>query len=323
MRTVTSNSAIRSYSYDDETYEQPGCIFCGGDPYTCDCLEVVVCKECGYEPDNCVCKCVICNEAPCICEYCKYCFNVKTDCICPSDNNGGGSSSQGEGTSNDNGGTSGSIGGSSGNGGSSVGGNGSGAGDGGSTIIGGPSVNIIGGTTEQQNIIRNIINTLIDEYSLDFAGINLQIEDIGSCLSTARILPGYAGIGICPAFFNYSFYDQMAILWHETYHLRYDDRSWVEIEGSDNFIYAVPPADIIEDIAYLIEKDYGYTRSDSEWNSIYLSYIYISDCYDPKFAQNEVNAYTAEKNAFPNVSEQYVHVRNYMLWLYEVHLTNF
>ncbi len=103
MRTVTSNSAIRSYSYD-ETYEQPGCLFCGGDPYTCDCLEVVVCEECGYEPDSCVCdKCIICNEDPCVCEYCNSCHNLKKDCTCPdppspNDGNTGGTGGGGGGS---------------------------------------------------------------------------------------------------------------------------------------------------------------------------------------------------------------------------------
>lgn len=83
MKMVTNASSTRTYSSDDETFENEGCIFCGGDPYTCDCFTVDVCKECGEAVEECVCNafCVICNSWICTCEtFCPDCES--SVCIC-------------------------------------------------------------------------------------------------------------------------------------------------------------------------------------------------------------------------------------------------
>ncbi len=308
MRTVTSDSAIRSYSYDDETYEQPGCIFCGGNPYTCECFVVEVCKTCGYDPEDCTCKCIICDEDPCVCEYCDTCHSLIEDCMCPDPDE----------TLPGEGGTSDGSGGSGGNGGN---GTGTGAGTGGSSI-GGGSTNtslptITGGTVEQRNTIQNIVNDLISTYKLDMTGIKIELMEMSNCTSSAKLLPEYSGIGICPRFFQYNIYDQTAKLWHEVFHIKHDDRNCKGPSTSENFTLVEPPADIKEDIIYLIETDYGFTQSDPEWYSIYQNYVCFGDRIDPIFNQNEISAYKAEIEEFPYISAHYSHERNYQLWLYE------
>ena len=103
MRLITSASAISTYSFDNETYEQPGCIFCGGDPYTCNCFEVVgdVCDICGKVVENCICECPFCDkllrECECSNGNCLFCNKPLHECEC-GDTIGGGGGETGSGT---------------------------------------------------------------------------------------------------------------------------------------------------------------------------------------------------------------------------------
>ncbi len=313
MKVITSNSLIRTYSYDDETYEQSGCMFCGGDPYTCECWEVVACKTCGNRLEECTCSCLSCNSDPCICGTCSTCHNLITYCTCNSSNDNDISDKSSE------------------NGGSNFGG---GSTTGGSTNIGSGSttsstlpVNITGGSAEQRTIISDIVHSLLNTYKVNMKGINIKIMET-NCFASAQIISGYNdGIGICSNFFSYSFYDQTAILWHEIYHYHNDDRTWIEkdIESITNQVQIEPPTKVIQDIIYIIEEIDGFPINSPAGDFIYLNMTTISDFLDPKFARNEYNAYNAEKYTFPDVSERYAHVRNYYLWLYTAilnHLNN-
>ena len=311
MRMISSTSAISTYSYNNETYEQPGCIFCGGNPYTCDCLIVSVCETCGNIPEDCICICDECNRKKANCICCILCNSFPCTCNNESGSSTGGSGGGGGGDGNNN---------SSNNGNNNN--QNQGGGSHGSGIPSTSLPTITGGTEAQRATIQNIVNNLVSVYNLNMNGINIELMET-DCSSNAKVIPGYLGIGICSKFFNYNSYDQTAILWHEVYHYQNDDRSWKDLEGEHDYIYVVPPANIIEDITYLIERDFGFTPDDSEWNSIYRDYIYVTNCFDPIFNQNEIDAYKAEINKFPNVSEQYAHDRNYELWLYETRKNKF
>lgn len=103
MRTVTSESAISTYSTSNEDYEIPGCVFCGGDPFNCDCLiiEEEPCIICGYNPCECS-YCIDCNQDLCICEYCPFCGFKKIYCTCNQNSNNTGGSTGGSSNNNNN-----------------------------------------------------------------------------------------------------------------------------------------------------------------------------------------------------------------------------
>lgn len=114
MRMISSTSAISSYSFDNETYVQPGCVICGKDPYTCVCNTIVgdICDDCGKLPENCICICPICENKECTCP-CPFClkspcecntenclFCGKYPCECEYNTGGGGGSSSNNGNNN-------------------------------------------------------------------------------------------------------------------------------------------------------------------------------------------------------------------------------
>ena len=93
MRMISSTSAISSYSFDNETYVQPGCVICGMDPYMCVCIIVEACQYCYNPIEDCVCPCSFCNSYPCVCNTTNCIFCKKYPCECEGntdDNSGGG-----------------------------------------------------------------------------------------------------------------------------------------------------------------------------------------------------------------------------------------
>lgn len=331
MRTVTSASSIRTYSYDDETYEVSGCVFCGGDPNICDCLVVDYCNSCGESVDECTCVCSFCGENPCTCEYCDECQRLAFDCECsdgPTISGGGGSN----GDNNNNGSGNNNNGGSQNNNNNSDDGEDNFAGN-----VGGDNVSassyITGGTQEQRDIVKKIVDKLL-EYNVNLKMTNIEIADNG-CSSYARISTGYTKIEVCNLFFTLPERDQIAILWHEAYHLSNDDRTWVEVGKLKVDTYmATPPAEIDQAIKYILKADglseelydekTGLSISNPAWEYNYNQYITLSSYYiNPQHTQNEINAYKAEMLLFPtsSVSQYYYYTRLLGLWIYETCLT--
>ena len=147
MRMISSTSAISTYSYNNETYEQPGCIFCGGNPYTCDCLIVSVCETCGNIPEDCICICDECNRKKANCICCILCNSFPCTCNNESGSSTGGSGGGGGGDGNNN---------SSNNGNNNN--QNQGGGSHGSGIPSTSLPTITGGTEAQRATIQNIVN---------------------------------------------------------------------------------------------------------------------------------------------------------------------
>lgn len=306
MRLITSASAISTYSFDNETYEQPGCIFCGGNPDTCDCFIVEACSKCHKLIEDCICPCPFCDLYPCECSNgnCLFCNKPLHECEC-GDTIGGGGGGTGSGTG---------TGTSPGTGGTSTGGGG------GTTNTSPPT--ITGGTAEQRATIQSIVNELVSVYNLNMNGINIQVLQSG-CASTAKIIPGYIGIGLCPLFFSYEFCDQTAILWHEVYHYQNDDRrgeTTLDYNNIESFI-ASPPDDIKQAIEYVVEHLDRISREifygTEVWNGAYNSWATIDRFKNPIYTQNEINTYKKEIENCPNVSECYKNERKVLLWQHE------
>ena len=153
-------------------------------------------------------------------------------------------------------------------------------------------------------------------------GINIQVLQSG-CASTAKIIPGYIGIGLCPLFFSYEFCDQTAILWHEVYHYQNDDRrgeTTLDYNNIESFI-ASPPDDIKQAIEYVVEHLDRISREifygTEIWNGAYNSWATIDRFKNPIYTQNEINTYKKEIENCPNVSECYKNERKVLLWQHE------
>lgn len=98
MRLVTSDSSIRTYSYDDESGELAECVICKGDSTTCDCFNVTYCQDCNNKIDECTC-CSICGDDPCSCpDICSQCGSDLNFCTCSKDDSNEGNSGSGSGT---------------------------------------------------------------------------------------------------------------------------------------------------------------------------------------------------------------------------------
>ena len=317
MRLISSASAISTYSFDNETYEQPGCIFCGGNPYTCDCFIVEACSKCHKLIEDCICPCPFCDLYPCGCGNgnCLFCNKPLHECECGDTIGGGGGgtcSGTGTGTSPGTGGTS--------------------TGGGGGTTNTSPPT-ITGGTAEQRATIQSIVNELVSVYNLNMNGINIQV--INQCIALAQISEGYTGIDVCNEFFTFTKEDQTSILWHEMYHYNNDDKSWMDLGDYNIKSYtAIPPADIDISIKYLIEEVDGFPRQiydkvigkyidNPAWNQMYYYRTLINDFKNPIYTENEINAYEAEINEFTNVSERYRHERILTLWMHKERMKKF
>jgi len=143
---------------------------------------------------------------------------------------------------------------------------------------------------------------------------SIPIQRVENCASTARVMDGI--IQICNRFYEKSFVDQVAILWHEFYHIN-NDASW----SADNVI-VLDVAVSISDIPQEMHEYIINTLIEDEIRDQFLTEMYeyetsLKNIQEPSYYQNEVNAYRAEIQANPNVSEVYKAEREFLLWRYE------
>lgn len=306
MRIISSTSAINTYSLNNETSGQIYCSFCGKLVDDCECLIIDGdrCENCNKLLKDCDCKCPFCGKRECECENgnCLFCNKPLHECECEYNTGGGDGNNNSSNNGNNNN--------------QNQGGNSPGSG---STSTSPPT--ITGGTAEQRATIQSIVNELVSVYNLNMNGISIELMKT-DCSSSAKIIPGYTGIGVCSQFFTYERCDQISKLWHEVYHYQNDDRrgeTTPHYNNIESFI-ATPPNDIKQAIEYMVEHCNNLSRElygTVIWNVAYNSWVTIDNFRNPIYTQNEINTYRAEIENVPNVSEYYANERKVLLWRHE------
>lgn len=148
---------------------------------------------------------------------------------------------------------------------------------------------------------------------LDLSGIEFEVGV--SCAANAQ-RKGEGVISLCMKFVNsgYTITDQVAIVWHEIYHDRYDSPFNYSVQK----IY--PPV-IMSNIPTNIQSFIQNVLLEGNSSTYdFLSETTINNIHDPQYYVNEINAYKQEIQNNKNVSEFYAREREYMLWYYQQRL---
>lgn len=203
---------------------------------------------------------------------------------------------------------------------------------GGSTVPGGGGGGstsqpiITGGTAEQRTLVQNITQVLSNTYKLNMEGVSITICENG-CYSSAKVTNDYSTIEICPSFFSHEFCDQLSKLWHEMYHYRNDDKTWVDIPfyQLDDY-HSSPPENVKIAIEYMVEHYDCIPRElygTDYWTTAYNLWTVINNYRNYPYTLNEIEAYRKEMETFPNVSEFYLNERIVLLWQHEERLNQY
>ena len=263
------------------------CYFCQKPNEECTCEGAVIegerCNECGEYLQYCVC-CGICGFHPCQCDDQFLCPTCKKEpCECTSDNQGGKDDGKEEGE-----------------------------GDNENEEDDKTESKEVEMTEEEIQLVNAAINFL-KNIGVDIS--NVKIVKVNMCATNAKVAIDYSCIQVCSDFFNCNSKDQIAILYHETYHLNNDIRSWKELKGIEPFL-ATPTPDIMNCIRTLIREVNKIDESDiTTWNNVYLSYVYLGTFCEQAYHENEINAYIAEITNIKDVTSIYDANRKYLLWV--------
>ncbi|NDV67086.1 hypothetical protein [Bacteroides sp. 224] len=160
------------------------------------------------------------------------------------------------------------------------------------------------------------------KYHLDKKGMNTgkyKVVKGIECSAYARVID--EKIEICQLFAEKEFKDQVAILGHEIYHNENDDNSWVrEVKPLPfQLQLKLPPEHEKYVREYLVEKEMQYYPEElrnEEREKTYNDMTKYNFIKDPRYYQNEINAYTWEINTFMDVTPEYDAERRYRLWEY-------
>ena len=250
--------------------------------------EIKYCEDCGAETFNCKCNeeddqpdltiCSVCGDEPCSCHTCRDCEN--NPCTCGS----GGNNNEDKENENDDGNKE------------------EGEGDNENEEDDKTESEEVEMTEEEIQLVNAAINFL-KNIGVDIS--NVKIVKVNMCATNAKVAIDYSCIQVCSDFFNCNSKDQIAILYHETYHLNNDIRSWKELKGIEPFL-ATPTPDIMNCIRTLIREVNKIDESDiTTWNNVYLSYVYLGTFCEQAYHENEINAYIAEITNIKDVTSIY------------------
>ena len=307
---LTGNPTVASRSYDegDEDIWAGYCPACGSTDIDHTCVVVWgtpnLCEDCGKPKPDCVClptmsRCPICNMYYCECfDTCDECGNAP--CSCGGSGNNG---SSGDGPD---------LGGGSGAG--------SGSGSGGGSNPSGSlyNENIISCKTLQE--VRDNIPPRLERMGIVLGDI--EIAESQSCNSNASADHVNYTIKICPQrFYKFPLVDQMAIIYHEYYHLKYDEdklKDWNSLNKPlSQTIYMNPSQEIMSYYTQLYYDEYillQYTYNSFE--SYLTDYCLLVRYILPSiYYRNEINAYNSEFQLFPLVSADYEAERQIAFWV--------
>ncbi len=130
------------------------------------------------------------------------------------------------------------------------------------------------------------------------------------CSANARVSKGK--IEICSEFYRWGANTQVAIVWHEIYHVEHDKPCNTNYINLAEPIIRTPPVEIRNLILSEIEQGYGSHYVEM----VYNDYITFECAFDPAFIQNEINTYTAEMEKFSAgvLDTEYANHRYIELW---------
>ncbi len=131
------------------------------------------------------------------------------------------------------------------------------------------------------------------------------------CSANARVSGNT--IEICSNFYNWGTNTQVAIIWHEIYHIEHDDacnKSFIALAEPDR---RTPPDDINKLILSEVNYKYGPINAQME----YEGYITFRKVFEPAFILNEINAYTNEIEAFPDSTLDVVYANHRYIELWQ------
>ncbi|NDV60053.1 hypothetical protein D0T85_18345 [Bacteroides sp. 519] len=167
------------------------------------------------------------------------------------------------------------------------------------------------------NAVVEAINDVLPEIyeKLKAMGVDLnkyKIKFATNCYTNA-IKEKDGTIGICQKFVynGYTINDQVAIIWHEIYHVDND-----KIVGDGQIL---PSAIMIENVPSHIEHHIKTVELNFPGSSLedYKGEISIKMLQSPQYYRNEIAAYKAEIATHKNVSSKYNQERAYVLWKHE------
>lgn len=165
----------------------------------------------------------------------------------------------------------------------------------------------------------NRIKTELGKMGVDVS--KLTFQKTTRCSGYARI--GETGeIEICNLFFQLNSKTQVAVVWHEVFHLNNDKPCLMTMQDLPNSIVVNPPSDIKEIILRGIDanKDAVYAAT-----VLYQSTLFTK-VHDPVYIQNEINAYASEISKFPSkdLDPDYAEQRALSEWKFqeEIKLAN-
>ncbi len=163
--------------------------------------------------------------------------------------------------------------------------------------------------TAKINAIMPQLYEKLLEKGIDLSEISIQIGT--ECSTTAHVVG--TTIELCSKFVNsgYSLDDQVSIIWHEIYHIRYDKTNFTkEVHSIPN-----PLPEILVPLSiqqYIMNNLYA---GNIDPQLLYQDEITVKAVYHPQYYENEVAAYQAEIANNKTVSPQYAAERDYLLWL--------
>ena len=119
--------------------------------------------------------------------------------------------------------------------------------------------------------------------------------------------------------------DQTAIIYHEYYHLTYDNPKRTDWRTYNKdlpeILYMVPTDEIMKYYTDRWYKDYElyfkyrYIKFGKDFNDYLKDYfLQVTVICHPSYYLNEINAYEAEMRMFPNLTGQYNETRLFKLW---------
>ena len=97
-------------------------------------------------------------------------------------------------------------------------------------------------------------------------------------------------------------------------------KRWAVVELSSIYMRLAPDYESALETQELMGTVVEIIGETGYWREIISPQPYQAWCTAKgivEMSREEIDAYKAEINVFPNVSERYTHERNYLLWLYE------
>lgn len=130
-----------------------------------------------------------------------------------------------------------------------------------------------------------------------------------NCSANARVSGNT--IEICPNFYHWGANTQVAIIWHEIYHIEHDKSCNINCIALAEPDRRTPPADIRD----IIMNEIG-PGTPSYIEAAYIGYTTFYNAFDPDFIQNEISTYTEEMKKFPDdtLDPEYADHRKIELW---------